>query len=333
MASMFDDVSGRYDLLNRLMTLGQDGAWREAMARQVPAGAGRVLDLCTGSGVSLAGLRRPGRTVLGVDVSHVMLRRAAAREEPGGWAPRLACADAFRLPLRGGSLAAVTVAFGMRNLRPRREALAEIARVLAPGGRLVVLEATAPARGPLAPFARAWIRHAIPLLGRISGDPSAYRYLADSIFEFGPGPDFEADLAAAGFRLAGSRSFLLGAARLWVAERPGPVGEKPAEPAGSVRPARSGPGRPAPPAAGAGSGSGERLAWRLVQAVTSTALAAALVWANAIWLNVRDDLQLTPPQLLGAWVLLAGGGAAFTIRAVLGWLAWSAARGGGLTRP
>ena len=234
---MFDDVSGRYDFLNRVMTLGQDAAWREAMWRQVPASAHRVLDLCTGSGVSLSGLRRPGRTVLGIDVSLAMLRVAAGELSERGWAPRLACADGFHLPLRASALDAVTVAFGIRNLRPRRDALAEIARVLVAGGRLVVLEAAAPAPGPFAPFTRAWIRHAIPLFGRLSPDPTAYRYLASSIFEFGSGPEFEADLAAAGFRVVVARSFLLGAARLWVAERGPAVGQKPTEGPTSVQPA------------------------------------------------------------------------------------------------
>src|SRR5262249_25860369 len=183
MASMFDDVSGRYDFLNRVMTLGQDSAWREAMARRVPESAHRVLDLCTGSGTSLAGLHRAGRTVIGLDVSLAMLR-VAADATRGRWPPALVCADGFRLPLAAAGVEAVRVAFGIRTLRPREQALAEIARVLAPGGRLVVLEAAAPARGPLAPFARFWIRRAIPFAGRFSPDPSAYRYLSQSIFEF-----------------------------------------------------------------------------------------------------------------------------------------------------
>src|SRR5262245_34816383 len=149
---MFDDVSGRYDLLNRIMSLGQDRAWRAAMWREVPEGARVVLDLCTGSGVSLAGLRRPGRLVMGVDVSLRMLEIAAHGQGRSGWAPRLVCADGSRLPLAPGSLDAITIAFGIRNLRPREEALTELARVLRPGGRLVVLEAAAPAGGPFAPF-------------------------------------------------------------------------------------------------------------------------------------------------------------------------------------
>src|SRR5215831_1596593 len=238
MASMFDDVSRRYDLLNAVMTLGQDVAWREVMWRSVPPGARTVLDLCTGSGISLSGLRRVGRTVLGIDVSLGMLRVAAGAHAGAGWSPRLACADAFRLPLRTSSLDAVTIAFGIRNLRPRRVALAELARVLVPRGRLVVLEAAAPAAGALAPFARWWIRHAIPFAGRLSPDPSAYRYLAHSIFEFGSGPEFEADLDACGFTRLEARAFLFGATRLWVAESGAAVGQKATATPASVQRAR-----------------------------------------------------------------------------------------------
>lgn len=328
---MFDGVSGRYDLLNQVMTLGQDSAWREAMWMRVPASARTVLDLCTGSGVSLAGLRRPGRTVLGIDVSLAMLQMAAEQEETG-WSPRLACADGFRLPLRDGALDAVTVAFGIRNLRPRRQALGEIVRVLVPGGRLVVLEAAAPPPGLLAPFARWWIRHAIPFAGRLSPDPAAYRYLSDSIFEFGAGPEFEADLDAAGFRRLEARSFLFGAARLWVAESASAVGQNPTASTPTMRNATSTPGDIAQRlelwerAAGGGN------AWRLVQAVMSVALTVALVWALQVWLNVREHLPLSPPQKFGAWLLLVGGLVVFSIRSVVLVLRWSATRGGGESR-
>lgn len=327
---MFDDVSGRYDLLNRVMTLGQDSAWRAAMWRAVPASAVRVMDLCTGSGTSLAGMKRPGRTLLGVDVSLAMLRVAADALARGGWAPRLVCADGFRLPLRDGALDAVTVAFGLRNLRPRRVALGEIARVLAPGGTLAVLEATAPARGPLAPFARAWIRHAIPLAGRLSPDPSAYRYLSESIFEFGSGPEFEADLAAAGFSVVGSRAFLFGASRLWVAERGPELGQKTTAAVESVQGATRTTGEPAQRRAEPGPDAGEAVPWRLAQAITGTALTLALAWALAMWLKLGDGLPLTPVQRLGGGVLLVGGLIVFGIRSVVQWLRWSASRTGGV---
>ena len=329
MASMFDDVSRRYDLLNAVMTLGQDSAWREAMWRRVPGDARTVLDLCTGSGASLAGLRRVGRTVLGIDVSVGMLRVAADTHARGGWSPRLACADAFSLPLRDASLDAVTIAFGIRNLRPRPTALAELARVLRPGGRLVVLEATAPAPGLLSPLARAWIRHAIPFAGRLSHDPSAYRYLAESIFEFGAGPEFEADLEASGFTRIEARSFLLGATRLWVADRDSGVGQK----ATAARPAVQGATRASRVSTHLDptydAQRAERGTWRLLQAITSSGLALALAWALVVWVNVRDDLPLSPPQRLAGWVLLISGMVFFSVRGAVQWLRWSAAREGG----
>jgi demethylmenaquinone methyltransferase/2-methoxy-6-polyprenyl-1,4-benzoquinol methylase len=332
MASMFDDVSRRYDFLNSVMTLGQDSAWREAMGRRVPADAHTVLDLCTGSGASLTRLRRVGRTVLGIDVSVGMLRVAAATHAHGGWSPRLTCADAFALPLRSASLDAVTVAFGVRNLRPRREALAELARVLRPGGRLVVLEAAAPAPGPLAPFARAWIRHAIPLAGRLSNDPSAYRYLSQSIFEFGSGPEFEADLADTGFTRIEARSFLLGATRLWVAETGSGVGQKATARSAAVHGATLSPGVSTHRDGADDARSAERGTWRLLQAITSTGLAAALAWALVAWVKVRDDLPLNPPQRVVGWVLIVAGLAIFSVRSVVQWLRWSAVRdrGGGV---
>src|SRR5262245_59707293 len=228
MAGMFDQVEPRYDLLNRLMTLGQDAAWGRAMWRGVPERARVVLDLCTGNGVSLDGLRRPGRLVIGLDVSFAMLAQALAEHGRLGWAPRLACGDAFRLPLRAGSVDAITVAFGVRNLRPHRDALAEMARVLKPGGVLCVLEALAPRGGPIGWAHRFHLRHVLPLLGRLSPAPDAYRYLAQSILEFGAGPEFERALEGAGFAIRRRRVFMLGAAGLWIATTGPGSGEKPA---------------------------------------------------------------------------------------------------------
>ncbi len=314
MAGMFDDVSGRYDRLNRLMTLGQDAAWRAAMWRAVPADAVVVLDLCTGSGVSTPGLRRAGRTVLGIDVSLGMLRAADGEHGGPGWAPRFVCADGFTLPLRDGAVDAITIAFGIRNLRPRTQSLAEIRRVLRPGGTLVVLEATAPAPGPLAPFARAWIRHAIPLLGRLSPDPSAYRYLSDSIFEFGAGPEFERDLAQAGFVVAGRRSFMLGATRLWTVRSAGRIAADgpPALQDASRR-------RPDGTTAGArrGPGGGDWRVWAWLNAAVSAALLAALVWGTFAFAKWAPVLPLEPWQRSAGWLLLTAGIAVFLLRTVL----------------
>jgi demethylmenaquinone methyltransferase/2-methoxy-6-polyprenyl-1,4-benzoquinol methylase len=308
LAGMFDDVSGRYDLLNSMMTLGQDRAWRAAMWRAVPEAAGVVLDLCTGSGVSLGGLRRPGRILLGVDASLRMLELAADEHGPWGWAPRLACADAFRLPFRDGALDAVTIAFGMRNLRPRAGALTELARVLAPGGTLVVLEATAPRPGPLAPFHRFYARRIIPLLGRLSSDPLAYRYLSESIFEFGTGEEFERDLAAGGFALVERRAHMFGAARLWAAQRlAGGAGE-------ALRNARS---RTEGSGDFAQAGRPRELEWRwwtATRAVVSATLTGSLVWALVTWVKWRPALHLEPWQDRTLWLLILVGLAGFTLR-------------------
>ena len=289
MAGMFDGVSRRYDLLNRLMTFGLDDTWREVMWRQVPEDAGVVVDLCTGNGVSADGMRRTGRTVIGVDVSLGMLEHARDTYDEGHWAPRFACADAFRLPLADASVDAVTIAFGMRNLRPRAEALAEIMRVLEPGGVLAVLEATAPGEGPLAPLHRLHVRHGIPLLGRLSPDPSAYRYLSASIFEFGDGRTFEADLVTAGFEPVGACSFAFGAARLWVVRRT-------AQPeAGTLQNASRG---------GAAWGDLPKardprlIEWRLWNGFK---LALALAITVSLILGFRSFLELTPRASLAGW--------------------------------
>ena len=204
----------------------------------MPEQAHVVLDLCTGDGSSLPGLRRPGRLVIGLDASLAMLELAAEADWRGGWGPRLVCGDAFHLPFAAGSLDAVTIAFGIRNLRPQDAALAELARVLRPGGTLAVLEATGPRRGALAPFHRFYLRRIVPVLGRLSRDPSAYRYLAESILEFGPGGSFTSAAEQHGFHWRGARRFMLGATRLWVASAP-PAAKCPLWP--DVRPWSSGP--------------------------------------------------------------------------------------------
>ena len=310
MATMFDGVTGRYDLLNRLMTLGQDAHWRTVLARAVPPRAITVLDLCTGNGVSLRGLTQPGRLVVGLDVSLGMLEHAAATLPTWGWAPRLVGGDAFRLPFREGSIEAITVGFGVRNLRPRRGALAEMRRVLAPGGVLAVLEASAPRPGPFAPFHRFHLRHVVPFLGKLSPDPSAYRYLSESIFEFGDGRSFEADLAAEGFAVVATRSFLLGATRLWVARGPGGI------PA-IVHDARSGSGGRGTLPSGHPSDAGEGAGWSRVQFLVSGALTVTLAAGLIQFARTAKNLPLAGPTrfLLGALLIL--GLAVFALRTLL----------------
>jgi demethylmenaquinone methyltransferase/2-methoxy-6-polyprenyl-1,4-benzoquinol methylase len=218
LGSMFSAISWRYDLLNTLMSLGQDGRWRRALAAPVPRDA-RVLDLCCGSArSSVPAFARSGRTVVGLDVSFAMLERgrAHARDTGASFAP--VHGDGFRLPFRDGTFDVVTAAFGLRNLVPLPVAAAEIQRVLVPGGLFLALDSVAPA-GPVAPFHGFYLRHVVPLLGRLSPDPAAYRYLSASIFDFGPPEAVRARLREAGFEDVAARPLLLGAVALFSARR------------------------------------------------------------------------------------------------------------------
>ena len=300
MATMFDDVSPRYRLLNRILSLGQDTGWRRTMWEAVPESARVVLDLCTGDGSSLPGLRRPGRLVVGLDASFGMLEQAASDHGGGGWAPRLVCGDAFRLPFRDASIDAVTIAFGIRNLRPQADAMAELARVMRPGATLVVLEATAPPTGAFAPVHRFYLTHVVPLLGRLSPDPTAYQYLGRSVLEFGAGAAFTAAAGQRGFAWRFTRGFLLGATRLWVARAPG-----------GMRTARLGDSArgemPTHPAARAG----ERRVWDAVQGAVSIALATALGVALRMLYNPGLDIPLRGPNRSLLIVLATGGAVVF----------------------
>jgi demethylmenaquinone methyltransferase / 2-methoxy-6-polyprenyl-1,4-benzoquinol methylase len=315
MATMFDDVSDRYELLNRILSLGRDAAWREAMWREVPDDARIVLDLCTGNGASLPGLRQPGRLVIGVDVSLRMLRHAADEQERAGWAPRLVGADGFRLPLRSGLVDAVTVAFGVRNLRPRSDALAEIARVLRPGGTLIVLEATAPRPGPFSGVHAFYLTRVVPFAGRLSHDPSAYEYLSRSIIEFGDGQAFERDLSRAGFAVRDRRAFLLGATTLWVAERGAFTGE--GRTAAAVQGATMGESARGRMPTRASRRAQEWRTWSLVQLGVTVVLLASLIWAWRVYASSGGDLPLQPWQRQMMRFLLAAGVLGFAFRAVV----------------
>lgn len=201
---MFDRIAGRYDLLNSLMTAGLHHSWRQrAVDRaEVPAGA-TVLDVCCGTGdlsFELAERAGPDGRVIGCDFSEAMLDLAREKAtERQLESVRFEWADALQLPYDEGRFDAVTVGFGVRNFADRDRGLREMARVLKPGGRLVILEFTEPRRPPFSTFYSLWFDRTVPFLGRLTPNPEAYSYLAESVHGFPDPRGLAAKMDAAGF--------------------------------------------------------------------------------------------------------------------------------------
>jgi demethylmenaquinone methyltransferase / 2-methoxy-6-polyprenyl-1,4-benzoquinol methylase len=193
--AMFDRIAGLYDRMNAVMSAGLDRTWRQRAAELAAvAGGDRVLDVATGTGdlaLELARRVDPRGEVVGIDFSERMLQLACdkARAHRAVQANvRFERANALALPFADADFAAATVAFGARNFSDLERGLSEMARVVRPGGRVVVLEITTPQRPPLSTFFELWFDRVVPLLGRLAGDAQAYSYLPRSVKRF-PGPE------------------------------------------------------------------------------------------------------------------------------------------------
>lgn len=201
--AMFDRIAPVYDRMNSVMTAGLHRRWRERAADVAALAPGdRALDVATGTGdlaLELAERVGPDGEVIGCDVSERMLE-LARRKAP---AVEFERGNALELPYPDDAFDAATVGFGARNFADLGRGLAEMARVVRPGGRVVVLEITTPARPPLSWFFSLWFDRVVPLLGRAAGDPDAYSYLPSSVRRFPDAARLAALLAASG--LAGVR--------------------------------------------------------------------------------------------------------------------------------
>jgi demethylmenaquinone methyltransferase/2-methoxy-6-polyprenyl-1,4-benzoquinol methylase len=226
---MFDRIAGVYDLMNTAMTAGLHHRWRDRAADRAELGPGdRALDVCCGTGdlaLALAPRVGPEGSVIGADFSEPMLelaRRKAAQR--GVDQVSFEWADALELPHGDAEFDAVTVGFGVRNLADLDAGLAEMARVLRPGGRLVILEITQPHRPPLSSFYSLWFDRIVPLLGTLAGDRAAYTYLPESVKRF-PSPEGLAGaMDAAGFERIRYTVLAGGIIAIHSGERAGPAG-------------------------------------------------------------------------------------------------------------
>jgi demethylmenaquinone methyltransferase / 2-methoxy-6-polyprenyl-1,4-benzoquinol methylase len=218
--AMFDRIAPSYDLLNRVMTLRVDQRWRRRLVRELALGDGeRLLDLCAGTMdvAAEAHRRAPGLQVVGADFSLPMLARGARKTRLPA-----AQADALSLPFPDGAFHAAAVAFGMRNLDSLERGLAELARVLRPGGRLGVLEFFRSETSGSRFVHAAYNRLALPVLGRVlSPDPEAYRYLVASMERFASLPEFLAACRRTGFAEARGATLFPGVCGLVLAARAG----------------------------------------------------------------------------------------------------------------
>ncbi len=216
-AAMFDGVADRYDLTNTVLSFGQDRLWRRATRQALDLGPGdRCLDLAAGTGVSSVELARSGATVLAADFSLGMLRRGQA---VGRTVPLLA-ADAMALPFADCSFDAVTISFGLRNVADIDRALAELARVTRPGGRLVVCEFSHPTFRPFRTVYEEYLMGALPRVARrVSSNPDAYVYLAESIQAWPDQAALAGRIASAGWGQVAWRNMTGGIAALHRAVR------------------------------------------------------------------------------------------------------------------
>jgi demethylmenaquinone methyltransferase/2-methoxy-6-polyprenyl-1,4-benzoquinol methylase len=220
--AMFDRIARRYDLVNRVISLGLDASWRRRTVRSLQLGdRPRVLDLATGTGdlaIELA-FARPSGTVLGLDPSTEMLAIAARKVEREGLSGRvsLVVGDAQSLPYADCEMDAVTIAFGIRNVPDRAAALREMARVTRPGGRVAILELGEPRGRVLGRLARFHTHRVVPRIGALLSGAREYAYLERSIAAFPPREEFAALMDSCGLHVVEVTPLAFGACTLYVA--------------------------------------------------------------------------------------------------------------------
>ena len=229
-AAMFDGLADRYDLLNDVLSAGQDRRWRRLVARVVGATVGeQVLDLAAGTGTSSRAFTGAGARCVACDFSLGMLsvgKHGAGKHAARGGQPAatvsFVAGDALAIPFRDQAFDAVTISFGLRNVADPDAALAEMLRVTRPGGRLVICEfGHLPGRSLDAVYSR-YLAAALPFVARrLSGNGEAYSYLAESIADWPDQRQLARRIAAAGWQAVRWQNLTMGVVAVHIARRPG----------------------------------------------------------------------------------------------------------------
>lgn len=223
---MFASIAGRYDFLNRVLSLRRDVAWRRTAARALRFGrTDRFLDVATGTGDLAIDVMREhaGVSALGVDLVEELMVVGRQKIERMGLSGRMdfVLGNALELPVADSSFDAAGIAFGIRNIPDREAALRELARAVVPGGQVLVLELSAYAIGPLKPVQRLYLTSVLPRIARLfTPMPDAYEYLARSILEFPSPEEFSAVMRRAGLQRIECRALTLGAAYMYIGYKP-----------------------------------------------------------------------------------------------------------------
>lgn len=220
-ARMFDGVARRYDVTNTVLSFAQDRRWRKRTRQCLELEPGRrVLDLAAGTGVSTVELARGGAEAVACDFSLGMLRAGRARRRRRDRVTFVA-GDAVHLPFATASFDAAVISFGLRNVADVPAALRELARVVRPGGRLVVCEFSRPTWRPFRAVYLNYLMRALPAVARrVSSNAEAYVYLAESIRAWPAQPDLAATIAGNGWSDVRFRNLTGGIVALHVADRP-----------------------------------------------------------------------------------------------------------------
>ena len=216
--NLFNNIAPTYDFLNHFLSLGRDFYWRKKAVRELGGLEGWILDIATGTGdvaIEIIHQNDHHRKVFGLDFSHPMIKKAHRKILNKGLSQTitLSLGDALSLPFRDNTFRAAMIAFGLRNIVKKEQALSEMVRVIQKGGKVIILEFTFPQKGLMRRLYPIYFQRILPWVGGfISGDQGAYAYLPESVLHFASAENYEEIMTRAGLENVGSQSLTGGVA-------------------------------------------------------------------------------------------------------------------------